>query len=90
MSFVFTRNDRDHSGDAMDSQVDAFDTWRDEQKDNQSDRLNDLLESAPNLEVLFLGFDIQHNGYDGSRQLGWLSPCLISHPPANLRELSLE
>ena len=84
-------DDTEDPEDVMWDQVNAFDAWKAEQRENQNDRLNVLLESMPKLEVLDLSFHVHHRGWDeGSRQLGWLCSCLESHPPSNLRELSLQ
>ena len=88
--FLVSDPGRHADRDMAELEVNAFESWRHEQDQGQSDRLNKLLESAPKLEVLELSFDVHHMGYDGSKQLGWLSSCLITHPPANLRDLSLQ
>ena len=91
LHMVFDHQERDaEDEDVKWDQVNDLDAWMMEQRRNRNDRLNMLLESMPKLEVLDLSFDVHHRGHDGSRQLGWLCSCLKTHPPANLRELSLQ
>lgn len=71
-------------------ELDKFYEWKHKQEQHRGDRINELSESAPKLEVLDLSFDYDFlDGDDRGEQLGWMSSCLKTHAPANLRELRM-